>query len=98
MDTAPTSWRFASTTKLFPGPKIRSTGRIERVPKASAAMQQEQLGQTLVYTWPGSDPAAQPIIVMAHQDVVPVTPGTEQDWKYQPCAGTIAEGAVGERA
>ncbi len=63
-------------------------------PKASAAMQQEQLGQTLVYTWPGSDPAAQPIIVMAHQDVVPVTPGTEQDWKYQPFAGTIAEGAV----
>lgn len=63
-------------------------------PKAHAAMQREMLDQTLVYTWPGSDPAAQPIIVMAHQDVVPVTPGTEQDWKYQPFAGTIAEGAV----
>lgn len=63
-------------------------------PKAHAAMQREMLGKTLVYTWPGSDPAAQPIIVMAHQDVVPVTPGTEKDWKYQPFAGTIAEGAV----
>jgi carboxypeptidase PM20D1 len=63
-------------------------------PKAHSAMQQEKLGQTLVYTWPGSDPAAQPIIVMAHQDVVPVTPGTEKDWKYQPFAGTVAEGAV----
>ena len=63
-------------------------------PKAHAAMQREMLDQTLVYTWPGSDPAAQPIIVMAHQDVVPVTPGTEKDWKYQPFAGTIAEGAV----
>lgn len=63
-------------------------------PKAHAAMQRELLGKTLVYTWPGSDPAAQPIIVMAHQDVVPVTPGTEKDWKYQPFAGTIAEGAV----
>lgn len=63
-------------------------------PKAHAAMQRELLGKTLVYTWPGSDPAAQPIIVMAHQDVVPVTPGTERDWKYQPFAGTIAEGAV----
>lgn len=63
-------------------------------PKAHAAMQREMLGKTLVYTWPGSDPAAQPVIVMAHQDVVPVTPGTEKDWKYQPFAGTIAEGAV----
>ncbi len=63
-------------------------------PKAHAAMQKELLGQTLVYTWAGSDPAAQPIILMAHQDVVPVTAGTEKDWKYQPFAGTIAEGAV----
>ena len=63
-------------------------------PKASARMQRQELGQTLVYTWPGSDPAAQPIIVMAHQDVVPVTPGTEKDWKHAPFAGEIAQGAV----
>ncbi|MGB7654486.1 MAG: M20 family peptidase [Novosphingobium sp.] len=63
-------------------------------PKASAAMQREELGQTLIYTWPGSDAAAQPIIVMAHQDVVPVTPGTEKDWKHAPFSGEIAEGAV----
>jgi carboxypeptidase PM20D1 len=63
-------------------------------PGAHAAMQRELLGKTLLYTWPGSDPAAQPIIVMAHQDVVPVTPGTEKDWKHAPFAGTIAEGAV----
>ncbi|MEQ1498889.1 MAG: M20 family peptidase [Novosphingobium sp.] len=63
-------------------------------PKAHAAMQRELLGKTLLYTWPGSDPAAQPIIVMAHQDVVPVTPGTEKDWKYAPFAGEIADGAV----
>lgn len=63
-------------------------------PKAHAAMQRELVGKTLLYTWPGSDPAAQPIIVMAHQDVVPVTPGTEKDWKHAPFAGEIAEGAV----
>ena len=51
-------------------------------------------GGTLVYTWPGSDAAAQPIILMAHQDVVPVTPGTEKDWKYPPFDGVIAEKAV----
>lgn len=50
--------------------------------------------RTLIYYWPGSDPAAKPIIVMAHQDVVPVTEGTEGDWKYPPFAGTIAENAV----
>jgi carboxypeptidase PM20D1 len=50
--------------------------------------------RTLVYHWPGSDPALAPIIVMAHQDVVPVTEGTEGDWKYPPFAGTIAEKAV----
>lgn len=63
-------------------------------PKAHAAMQKETLGQTLLFSWPGSDPTAQPIIVMAHQDVVPVTPGTEKDWKHAPFAGTIADGAV----
>lgn len=63
-------------------------------PKAHAAMRQERLGKTLVYTWPGGDLAAQPIIMMAHQDVVPVTPGTEKDWKHDPFGGVIAEGAI----
>jgi carboxypeptidase PM20D1 len=63
-------------------------------PKAHAAMSQDKVGQTLVYSWPGSDPNAQPIIMMAHQDVVPVTAGTEKDWKHDPFAGTIADGAV----
>jgi carboxypeptidase PM20D1 len=64
-------------------------------PAVHRAMQREVIaGGTLVYHWPGSDPAAQPIILMAHQDVVPITPGTEKDWKYPPFAGTIAENAV----
>lgn len=67
---------------------------VSTYPKAHAAMQRELVGGALLYTWQGSDPAAQPIILMAHQDVVPVTPGTEQDWKHPPFAGTIADGAV----
>lgn len=50
--------------------------------------------RTLIYHWPGSDASLAPIIVMAHQDVVPVTEGTEGDWKYPPFAGTIGEQAV----
>lgn len=49
---------------------------------------------TLIYHWAGSDSALQPIIVMAHQDVVPVTAGTELDWKYPPFAGTVTDKAV----
>ena len=50
--------------------------------------------RTLIYHWPGGDASLAPIIVMAHQDVVPVTGGTERDWKYPPFAGTIAENAI----
>ena len=64
-------------------------------PVAHAAMRREELAsRTLVYTWPGSDPSLAPIVLMAHQDVVPVTPGTEGDWKHPPFGGEIAEGAV----
>jgi carboxypeptidase PM20D1 len=34
---------------------------------------------TEIYTWEGSDPKAQPIGFLAHQDVVPVAPGTDKD-------------------
>jgi carboxypeptidase PM20D1 len=64
-------------------------------PAAHAAMTREIVGKnTLVYTWKGSDPSLPPVILMAHQDVVPVTPGTEKDWKHPPFAGEIADGAV----
>jgi carboxypeptidase PM20D1 len=64
-------------------------------PAAHAAMTREIVGKnTLVYTWKGADPSLAPVILMAHQDVVPVTPGTEKDWTHPPFAGEIAEGAV----
>lgn len=64
-------------------------------PAAHAAMGREVVaGHTLIYTWKGSDPALAPIVLMAHQDVVPVTPGTEADWKHPPFGGVIADGAV----
>ncbi|MCG8492505.1 MAG: M20 family peptidase [Sneathiellales bacterium] len=51
-------------------------------------------GYSLLYTWEGSDSSLKPIILMAHQDVVPVEKGTEQDWNYPPYSGKIAEGAI----
>ncbi|WP_332774024.1 M20 family peptidase [Phenylobacterium sp.] len=64
-------------------------------PAAHTAMTREVISDhTLVYTWQGSDPSLAPIVLMAHQDVVPVTPGTEGDWKHPPFDGVIADGAV----
>lgn len=64
-------------------------------PAAHAAMTREEVAsRTLIYTWPGADRTLAPIVLMAHQDVVPVTPGTEKDWRHPPFGGVIADGAV----
>jgi carboxypeptidase PM20D1 len=66
-----------------------------RYPKLHAALEREVVGGlSLLYTWKGSDPAAQPILLMAHQDVVPIAPATEKDWQAEPFAGTIKDGFV----
>lgn len=64
-------------------------------PETHKAMRREETAaRTLIWTWPGRNPNLAPIILMAHQDVVPVTPGTEGDWKHPPFAGVVADGAV----
>jgi len=67
----------------------------DNYPAAHSAMTRELVaGHTLVYTWPGSDASRRPIVLLAHHDVVPVTPGTEQDWKHPPFAGVVADDSV----
>ena len=51
-------------------------------------------GYTLLYRWEGRDPALAPIVLMAHQDVVPFNEGTKEDWAYGPFAGRVADGYV----
>ena len=64
-------------------------------PAAHAAMQRERVGKHgLVYTWAGSDPKLPGIGLMAHQDVVPVAPGTEGDWQVPPFDGAVKDGFV----
>lgn len=48
----------------------------------------------LIYTWPGSDPSLKPVLLMAHQDVVPIAPGTEDKWHHAPFSGDIADGFI----
>ena len=64
-------------------------------PDAHRVMSREVVdGHALVYTWKGTDPALPPIVLMAHQDVVPVTPGSEGAWTHAPFDGVVADGAV----
>jgi len=60
----------------------------------AAAKREVIAGFSLLYTWEGTDPKAAPIALLAHQDVVPVAPGTEQDWQQPPYDGVIADGFV----
>lgn len=64
-------------------------------PGAHAALTRETVaGHTLVYTWAGADPSLAPIILMAHQDVVPVVPETLGEWTHPPFAGAVTGGVV----
>jgi len=64
-------------------------------PKLHATLKREVVGQkALLYTWTGSDPNAKPIALMAHQDMVPIAPGTEKAWSVDPFAGEIKDGFV----
>lgn len=51
-------------------------------------------GYSMLYTWVGKDARAKPILLMAHQDVVPLAPGTEKQWHADPFGGEIREGFV----
>jgi len=64
-------------------------------PRVHAELRREVVaGYSLLYTLPGSDPSLPPILLLAHQDVVPVEAGTEEDWEAPPFAGEIRDGYV----
>jgi carboxypeptidase PM20D1 len=67
----------------------------QHYPLAHKALRRETVGgYSLLYTWPGSDPAAKAIMLMAHQDVVPIAEGTEAKWAVDPFAGVVRDGFI----
>lgn len=54
----------------------------------------ETVGHSLLLQIPGSDPTLRPALFMAHQDVVPVKPGTEKNWLHDPFSGDLADGYI----
>ncbi len=67
----------------------------EMFPKAHQTLTREVVGgHSLLYTWKGKNPSKSPILLMAHQDVVPIETGTERQWEKPPFGGVIADGFV----
>ena len=67
----------------------------DRFPKVHASLQREVISDlSLLYTWPGRNSKADPILLMAHLDVVPVAPGTEKDWTVDAFSGEVRDGFV----
>ncbi|MEZ5569778.1 MAG: M20/M25/M40 family metallo-hydrolase [Halioglobus sp.] len=67
----------------------------ESFPRVFAAFEVETVnGYSLLLHWPGTEPSLQPVLFTAHMDVVPIEPGTEQDWAYPPFDGVVAEGRI----
>lgn len=90
----PTVSYFDSAAKISEFRKLHAF--FERsYPLVHARMRREVLDSgTLLYTWRGSDTALAPVVFMGHQDVVPVEPGTEKDWRHGAFSGDTAEGSV----
>ncbi len=92
-------FRTVSRQEADPADEAAFTGFIDWLagtyPEAHAAMDRTLInGRTILLRWEGRDASAQPALLTAHYDVVPVVPGTEDDWEQPPYAGVIADGFV----
>lgn len=64
-------------------------------PGLHRALRRERVSNlSLLYTWKGSDEKAEPILLMAHLDVVPVENETEAEWTHPPFSGMLAGGFI----
>lgn len=64
-------------------------------PRVHATLSRHLIGDyTLLYMWRGSQPDLPPVVLMAHQDVVPVEESSQAEWQQPPFEGRIAEGYV----
>jgi carboxypeptidase PM20D1 len=49
---------------------------------------------SLLYFWKGSDSSLKPMLIMSHQDVVPVDSETLDRWSHAPFGGEISDGII----
>lgn len=77
-----------------PSQLIALRGFLERsFPRVHAQLRREIVGgHSLLFTWPGRRADLPPVLLMGHQDVVPVE--DERAWSQPPFGGVVADGFV----
>lgn len=64
-------------------------------PRVHASLTREVVADhSLLYTWPGTEPEIPGVLLLAHQDVVPVEAATQARWTHRPFGGDRADGYV----
>ncbi len=51
-------------------------------------------GYSLLYQWEGRNPNLKPVVLMAHQDVVPIEEATKAMWTVDPFGGIVKENFI----
>ncbi len=60
----------------------------ESYPLIHSKLEKEIIAEaSLIYRWKGKDSSLDPIALLSHQDVVPVSEGTYDDWEHPPYSG-----------
>ena len=67
----------------------------ERFPLAHAAMRVDAINDySLLYEWEGTDDGLEPVVLVAHLDVVPVSAEQASQWSQPPFGGVVEAGEV----
>lgn len=84
---------FAERGKTDPAPFLKLQAVMEGLfPLLSKAVEKKVFpAGSLAWRWPGKHPEARPILLMAHQDVVPAP---AEGWLHPPFSGDIADGEI----
>ena len=89
--------RFQTVSQDIRGEEFLAFHRYleQTFPKAHSTLTRELVGEySLLYTWKGRDERLKPILLMAHQDVMPVEPETLARWEQPPFEGRITDGYI----
>ncbi|MFT4762614.1 MAG: carboxypeptidase PM20D1 [Paraglaciecola sp.] len=97
--------RFAKAVQI---PTISSTSRVDTTafenldsfiqknyPLMDSLLEKETVNRfSYIYKWQGKNPKLNPILLLAHLDVVPVEEGSLEKWTHLPFSGKIVDGAI----
>jgi len=64
-------------------------------PMVHASLELEMVSElSLLYRWKGTDASLKPMMLMSHQDVVPVDPESRDRWVHAPFSGAISDDII----